>query len=180
MLHFPQLTTGVLAQWPLRRRHSTRAIANETIGGHSVRLADPQASSIEWTLPLRGLSTQEADAIGALFAACEGRSGSFVFLDPLGNLLRFSQDFANSVWVTGPLLTVTPGIGDPNGGTAAVQLINLSGATQKIEQTITAHGGYTYCISAWVRSASSGSVALRRTSGAASQATSFATGTTWK
>src|SRR5438128_7549144 len=112
MPFFPQLRSGSCAQYPIIKRLSTRTIVNDILDGSAVRFADAGSGAVQWDLHLSALAAEEWTAIQALFLACEGRLGSFVFLDPTGNLLLWSEDLSSSLWSKDPLLRVTAGIDD--------------------------------------------------------------------
>jgi hypothetical protein len=179
MPHFPQLTTGVVGQYPLRRTRTTRTIKSSLADGRSVTLAEPQASTIQWDLNFEAMSEAEATSLQAHFDASQGRGGEFVFLDPAGNLLRWSEEFTDAVWIADPLLSIAAGIADPLAGTSAFTLTNVSGVEQRLTQTIDGNGGYFYCFSAWVRTSLPGTVTLQRSAGGTSQEELFRASGTW-
>lgn len=152
MLVYPQLGTGALSQFPVRKQHRARTVTNQAADGSSIKLADPNGEITQWQLPYTDLSDGELSALEDFFAAAEGTLNSFTFLDPIGNLLAWSGKLDNSVWAPGPLLAAAGGIGDPFGGTQAWRLTNSGAAAQNITQTLAAPGGYLYCLSAYVRS----------------------------
>jgi hypothetical protein len=156
MLCFPQLSTGSAAQYPIVRRRRTRSIVNETPGGGRVTFPDSAAESLEWELALSGLTTQEWTAIEDLFEACGGRGSDFLFLDPLDNLLGWSEDLEAAAWAAGPMLERTAGRPDPLGATRATRLVNTGQAPQRLTQTLSAPGGFQYCLSVRIRSAGPG------------------------
>ena len=90
MLYFPQLATGATAQFPLERRVMRRTIVNRMLDGSVVKLDDPKAAGISWALKYQVLTDSERAAIESLFCATQGRLQGFTFLDPAGNLLRWS------------------------------------------------------------------------------------------
>jgi hypothetical protein len=148
MLYYPQLSTGAVAQYPLRRSALTRSIINLLPDGSAVKLADPDARAERWELRYSGLSDSERTAVEEFFLTAEGPLRSFVFLDPEGNLLRWSEEPSQPVWRNDGLIAVTaadaPGV---------LQVTNASQITQGLEQIITAPGWYHYCFAAEVRAA---------------------------
>jgi hypothetical protein len=128
-------------------------VINQAADGSSVRLSDPAGESTEWRLEYAGLSDSEAAAIEAFFTAAEGSLNGFTFVDPAGNLLAWSGALDNGVWQRDPLLTVTA-------ITGGWTLTNTGAAPQMVAQTINAPGEYTYCLSAYVRSATPATVEL--------------------
>jgi hypothetical protein len=175
MLVYPQLTTGALCQYPLRKTRRARTVSNRAADGSAIKLADPYAEITQWRLDYSELSDTEAAALRDFFAAAEGSLNEFTFLDPAGNLLAWSEQLDNAVWQKDPLLTIVSGVADPHGGTKAWQLSNGGGAEQGLTQTLAAPGDYRYCLSAYVRSASATSAKLV----IATQNSQQAVGTTW-
>src|SRR5260370_3026181 len=98
MLYFPQLSTGAVAQYPIQKRRLLRTVVNETLGGATVKLADPNASAVEWTLDFQTLSDNERDSLAQLFGAVEGQLSDFTFLDPTDNLLCWREKLDEAVW----------------------------------------------------------------------------------
>lgn len=180
MHYFPQLITGSLAQYPLRRLHRQRAVVNESPGGERFTAYDGFASELEWDLAYRGLSSEEASNLRSLFEACEGRRGEFVFADPCGNLLARSEQFDQSPWQSDPLLTWTDGIDDPFGGPAAMRVQNLTGLPQSFRQTIALPAGHETCFSVWAKGLSADEVLVRRTSGPESVTAAIPIGGDWR
>jgi hypothetical protein len=162
-LIFPQLVTGSIAQFPIRKHVIQRTIVNRAVGEQLIKMADPEGGIIGWKLQYSGLSDAEVRAFETLFEACEGRLHSFSFVDPLGNLLRWSENLDESVWQTS--LLATAGAEDPNDGTAAYTLTNGSQSPQSISQAVESPAGYTYTFSVWIRSRSAEGVRLSITNG---------------
>src|ERR671910_288909 len=98
MLYFPQLATGASAQFPLEWRLIRRTIVNRTADGTLLKLDDPNAAGIAWSLRYQGLTEAERAALEALFHDTEGRLQTFLFLDPRGNLLTWTEDLSKPVW----------------------------------------------------------------------------------
>ena len=153
MLVYPQLGTGALSQFPVRKNHHMRTVLNTALDGSSVKLADPNGEVTEWQLSYSDLSDGEIGALEQFFAAAEGTLNGFTFPDPTANLLAWSGKLDENAWAPGPLLTVSGGIGDPTGGTQAWRLTNTGAGSQSITQTLPAPAGYLYCLSAYVRTA---------------------------
>src|SRR6266478_6493527 len=117
MLYFPQLPSGAIGQFPVKKRLSQRTIVNRVPDGHTVKLADPGAELVQWQLAYQNLADSEIDVLRQFFSACEGRLNGFTFVDPVGNLLAWSGAPSEPVWAASALLQVTGGIDDPNGMT---------------------------------------------------------------
>lgn len=176
MRYFPQLETNTAGQYPLRRRRTERVAPADSLDGRRLSYYDSTAAQIEWTLHYQGLTDSEREAVSALFFACEGRLLPFVLLDPAANLLLWSEDFLQSAWTTGPLLTVSAGAADPWSTARASTITNTGAATAAIAQTVGAPGALQYCLSAWVM----GSGTLRIDSGGVIAEKSFTTGAKWQ
>jgi hypothetical protein len=160
MAAYPQLQSGALSQFPVQKKRRTRTVVNLAADGSTIKLADPAAAVTEWLLTYRDLSDDEAATMRAFFNAAEGTLNGFTFLDPAGNLLAWSEQLNNAAWQTGPLLSLTSEISDPQGGTHAWRLSNSGAAEQTIGQTLSSPGEYHYCLSAFVRAAAATSVQL--------------------
>ena len=176
MANYPQLTTGALSQFPIRKRKYARTVVNRLADGSSIKLADAQGGSTGWQLQYAGLSDAEAGTLQQFFQSCEGSLNSFTFVDPVGNLLAWSEDLTNAVWQPGPLLAVSGAVNDPFGGTNAFQLSNSATAGQALSQTLNAPGAYTYTFSVYVQAAAAATATL--TIGSASL--NVAVGTSWR
>ena len=110
MLYFPQLLTGAVGQFPLKRLISRKTIANLLEDGSRVILHDPGASATQWTITFANLTDDEANELAAFFHATEGRLNTFTLFDPVGNLLAWSEDLTQSIWQKNSMLQLTPGI----------------------------------------------------------------------
>jgi hypothetical protein len=152
MLVYPQLATGALSQFPVQKRRRLRTVANTSLDGRPIKLADPGAELTEWQLAYAGLTDDEVAALQEFFAAAEGTLNSFTFLDPTANLLAWSDKLDNAAWAKEPFLLVTGGTADPAGGTNAWHLTDTGGGAQNISQTLSAPAGYLYCFSVFARS----------------------------
>jgi hypothetical protein len=152
MLYFPQLASGATVQFPLERQLVRRTIINRMPDGSVVKLDDPNGAGISWTLRHQGLSDSEREAIQELFCKTEGRLRPFVFLDPVGNLLSWTDDLAEAVWHKEGALQIASGVADPNGTERAFRIINTAQAEQSITQTVDAPGWFRYCFSVFARS----------------------------
>src|SRR5258708_37507797 len=128
MLYFTQLSTGAVGQYPIQKRRLLRTVVNEALGGATVKLADPNASAVEWTLDFQTLSDNERDSLAQLFGAVEGQLSDFTFLDPTDNLLCWSEKLDEAVWESNPLRQIAVAIADPSGGPAANGGSNTSAA----------------------------------------------------
>jgi hypothetical protein len=161
MLVYPQLGTGALSQFPIRKERRARTVINSTADGRAIKLADPAAVTTTWQLEYAELMDSEAGAIEAFFASAEGTLNGFTFLDPAGNLLAWSGQLDDAVWARGPMLSLASGEADPVGGTLAWRLTNTGAGAQTITQTLASPGDYIYCFSVYARApANTGVTAL--------------------
>src|SRR5260370_25501899 len=93
-----------------------RTVVNALADGSVVRAGDSGARRMRWELRYSGLTVAEWQAIEQLFVATQGQVGSFTFLDPVENLLAWSEDFSKGVWRVDPLLQEEGGGCESRGG----------------------------------------------------------------
>ena len=158
MLVYPQLGTGALSQFPIRKQRHTRTVINLAADGRTIRLADPAGATTTWQLEYAELTDSEAGAIEAFFTTVEGTLNGFTFLDPVGNLLAWSGQLDDAVWVRGPMLSLAGGEADPADGALAWRLANTGAGPQTITQTLASPGDYVYCFSVFARAQANTSV----------------------
>ena len=163
MSFYPQIGSGSIAQFPLQRSRKWRMIVNELEDGEQVVLPDLKAGEIDWKLSYSDLADTEVQNLNSLFTAMQGQFGAFTFIDPLANLLAWSEDFTKPAWQVGLLQTQT-GIADPLGTQRASSVANGTTGTQAVAQTLGISGDYVTCFSLWVRSSSAGTLVLQRDS----------------
>jgi hypothetical protein len=142
-------------------------------------MQDPPDGVIQWQLTYSGLTDSEWTLIEQLFEAVEGRLNTFTFLDPLSNLLIWSEDWTKPVWTPGPMLTVSAGLPGPNGVNNAVELTNTSQAAQRISQTISAASSFQYSFSTYVRSDAVCDVELVASADGEESLNTVSVGTSW-
>lgn len=180
MLYFPQLITGATTQLPCTKRVLQRTVVNQPAGGAPVKLFDPGACAVQWEMQLRGLAQEEWAAVDALFDAVEGRLGAFLFLDPFGNLLTWSESLDAAVWTKDAGVQLSSGAAGPAGTGRATRLTNTGAGDQGIRQTVNVPGSFQYCLSVWARSAAPTRARLFMTSGGDTASQVFKTSTTWR
>ena len=152
---FPQIGAGSVAQFPVTRSRTWRAIANTLESGQRTTLPDAPAGQIQWKLSYQDLTTVEVQRLVDLFATSQGEFGAFSFIDPLANLLGWSGDLAQTAWQVGLLQTVL-------GTEGASSVTNPSPGTQTLLQTLGVPGNYVACFSAYLRSDTPGTATLQR------------------
>jgi hypothetical protein len=160
MLVYPQLQTGALCQFPIRKRHRIRTVINQAADGSCIKLADPAAELTEWQLNYAGLNDDEVDELQQFFTAAEGTLNGFTFLDPTANLLALSDQLDADDWQRDPFVTLTGNVSDPTGGAKAWHLSNTGDAGQQLSQTLQVSAAYLYCLSAYVRSSQATNVRM--------------------
>jgi hypothetical protein len=172
-LTFPQLSSGALAQYPIRKSNTVRTIKNIMADGSMLVAADPGAAQLVWTLSYVDLSISDVDALQAHFEACAGAVRAFTFLDPTDNLLLYSADLTGPSWATPTGITIEAGLPDPMGGSAAFSVTNTASAPQQIVQTVVAPAGYQYCFSVYADSTAGGTCGLSLSSANAQQTNQY-------
>jgi hypothetical protein len=179
MSYFPQLPSGATGQYPIQKRRIGRTISNQLADGHMVKFADAGAEQVAWQLTFQDLTDSEIANLQQFFSACEGQLKGFTFLDPLGNLLAWSETLNQPPWESSTLLRFTTGIDDPNGGSGATRIVNPTGSELGLKQSVNAPGGLVYCLSAYVRSQNSVSISLFRQTPDASDSQPYVAQATW-
>jgi hypothetical protein len=158
---FPQVGAGSVAQFPLSRSRRWRAIVNRMESNEVILLPDTAAGQIGWKLSYQDLTDAEVQKLSGLFTASQGAFGAFTFIDPLANLLGWSENVSQSAWQLG-LLQAGANVADPLGTQRASSLTNPGQATQSLRQSLGVPGDYVACFSAYLRSVVAGSVTLQR------------------
>lgn len=144
---YPQLTSGALAQYPLRKMTVTRTIKNILPDGNMILLPDFGARRIIWQLQYSHLSLTDIQSLQSHFTACKGPLSAFTFIDPTGNMLVSSTDLTAAAWQKSSLLQIQTGMIDPFGGTAAQTITNYGQSAQELAQHLTVPTNYQYCFS---------------------------------
>ncbi len=180
MPYFPQLMTGAHAQFPCTKRVVQRTVVNEESSGGTVKLFDPGACGVEWEMQLSGLALEEWAAIDALFEASEGRLGTFGFLDPFGNLLRWSESLGSTTWSKDSEIQVSDGVADPLGGARANRVVNSASGERSVRQTVSVPASFQYCLSVWARSSVAARVRLLMTAGSETASQTCEIDPTWR
>jgi hypothetical protein len=179
MPYFPQLSSGATGQYPIRKHRIERTIINQLPDGHTVKFADAGAAQVEWQLAFQDLADSEIAGLQQFFTTCEGQLNGFTFLDPLDNLLVWSEALTEPAWEASTLLQLTAGIDDPIGGSSATRVVNPTGSDLSVQQSVSAPGGLVYCFSAYVRSQNGDPISLFRQTADASDNRSYTAEATW-
>lgn len=180
MLYFPQLSTGAVTQFPIRKTRSHRTVLTISEEGYRFAVPDEGGITIRWMLSYHYLSDEESKQLLEFFKAAEGRLQPFTFLDPIGNLLFWSEDPNHSVWQRSSFLQSVMDVSDPIGSSRAFRLTNGGAASLPFEQTVNVPGNVTCCFSVYARGNSGSSITLSRASGSAIHSSSFDLTATWR
>ena len=156
---FPQLSSGAVSQFPYSTNTRYRTLVNRALDGSEIHATDVNFLTQRWELELNQLSDQEWQGILDLHQQVEGRLQTFLFLEPGGNLLSWSEAFDDSVWLMGPGIAVADSQPDPFGGTRAARVTN-SGSQGSLSQVLNVPASFRYAGSIWARTTTSG-VALQ-------------------
>jgi hypothetical protein len=178
-LFFPQLSSGAVAQYPIKKTTVTRSITNLLADGSMILQADAAASKLIWEMSFAELSPADATALQAHFQSCCGPYRAFTFIDPSDNMLTSSVDLTNSVWSKDPQIHIATGAADPTGGTNAFILTNNGSAAQRCSQQLLIPANYQYCFSLYASSAAPSTLNIVRQGSAALASDEAPVGTTW-
>ena len=158
---YPQLVSGAISQFPIVKQRRPRTVVNAAADGSSVKLADRAGATIGWQIGYANLNDAELAALRQFFTEMEGSLITFTFLDPVANLLAWSEDLTNAVWQAAPFLSLSGGVADPLGGSNAWRVGNSGEGAQSLAQTLNAPTSYTYCFSIYAFSSQPTTVQLR-------------------
>jgi hypothetical protein len=178
-LFYPQLSSGALAQYPIRKVRMVRTIKNVLPDGSMVLFPDPDGAQLVWQLAYTELSDVDVQALEAHFAACVGPFHAFTFIDPTDNMLASSSDLTASPWVAPASVHVIGGAADPEGGTGAFTVTNTGQTYQGITQALQVPSGYQYCFSVYAMSANPSAITIVSQGASANNQTGVATGPSW-
>lgn len=178
-LFFPQLSSGSMTQYPIRKTKLVRTIKNILPDGSMVLYADPNAARLVWQLSYVDLSLLDLQAIQAHFNACVGPFHAFTFIDPTENMLVSSADLTAAAWRNSTFMSVISGVTDPEGGTAAFRITNGGQADQEISQTLRVPANFQYCLSLYAMSEEASTIKLIRRGSSVEESSSFSIGSNW-
>ncbi|HEX4772717.1 MAG TPA: hypothetical protein VH351_17925 [Bryobacteraceae bacterium] len=178
-LVFPQLSSGALAQYPIRKTRLARTIKNLLADGNLLLNSDPHGSRLVWELEYMELSSYDLQALQIHFANCVGPFHAFTFIDPTDNMIASSADLTGGVWGAPSSIQLAGARPDPFGGTGAFTLTNNGQAAQGIAQTLAVPASYQYCFSVYVRSAQGAAITLTASGTSANVSETFSTNSNW-
>src|SRR3954451_13100192 len=139
--YYPQLSSsGLLAQYPYSASASYSTVRDDMDTGRRYAFAQygggltnhPTEPLCKWPNNYSSLTQAQADALQAFFDSQAGRFGEFTYLDPGGNLVTQSENFAHADWQK-TALTVGSSTTDPYGGNLAT---TVTGATNGLAAAI--------------------------------------------
>jgi hypothetical protein len=178
-LFFPQLSSGAIAQYPVKKTNVVRSVTNLLPDGSMILQADTPASKLVWEMNYSELEPADAIALQSHFQACRGPYYAFTFIDPTDNMFASSVDLTASVWSKDPQIQITAGASDPIAGTNAFVLTNEGSAVQKLSQQLTVPATYQYCFSLYAMSAQPSTVTVMCRGANATANSELAVSTIW-
>jgi hypothetical protein len=161
MTQFPRLAGMTAVQYPLRRSQSFQRVECELPGGMVIVSSDAPPDRKKWTVQLRLLSDPERTALEDLFKGCRGRLGSFRWLDPASNLLKWSTAVDQVPWEHDAGVTTEGSMADPMGTTEGWRITNAAQTPGGIRQKLSIDPTQAYAGSCWARAATETEVQLR-------------------
>lgn len=178
-LFYPQLVSGAVAQYPIRKVRAARTVKNMLQDGSTILFSDPHGKRLVWELEYTNLSDIDTQALQSFFRTCAGPFHAFTFIDPTDNMLVSSSDLTAAVWLIPGLIHVSAGVTDPNGGNGAFTLTNTGQSNQEITQTLNVPSGYQYCLSVFAASSVESAVTLIRRGSTVQDQSSVPVGPNW-
>lgn len=183
MALFPQLSTGAVVRLPFARTLNFLTRMNSLPDLTEYRYADMATLLARWSVEIGPVTDTEASSLVSFFNTQRGKYGRFTFLDPLENLLQYSEDFTQAAWQkqTPGSFSITAGQSDPLGGTGASSIANSAAATNDLFQDVAYSPESQYFTgSVWLKAASPVAVTLLVTDGGAQSGSVTAlVGTSW-
>lgn len=158
MTNYPIQETGAAAQFPMVRTRRWQTLETRTQGGNVARGLQPEARRVHWQLDYVDLSDAEALALTDLFEQSKGGLKSFMFVDPLANLMGNSEQMGQAPWVASGGVSVTEsGVETP----AMFAVTNSGQGTGTFGQSVALPAGQEFCLSCWARGVAGQTVGLR-------------------
>jgi hypothetical protein len=151
------------AGFPLKRETCFLTRVNRLEGGAEYRLCEQQRRLCRWEFDLRNATLEQLQRLEASFQGVAGRYESFAFLDPLENLLLWSEDFSQTVWekTDAPAFQAGGQLPDPLGGNGAQRWSNTSPSPNALSQWLAVpEAGLQLTGSVWAKAASPVELAL--------------------
>lgn len=149
-MYFPVLHSKAQVQYPVAKYLESGHVEVKSPGGHLWRSAAEGALGRRWLLRFEGLTDAEARALVSLYERCGGGWETFRFADPMSNLLRWSEDVQNPVWVKSSWARITTLAGEA-GEPAEFQIVNTGATPCRVWQEVDVAAGAELCFSCEVR-----------------------------
>jgi hypothetical protein len=146
-------------------------------GRRIARSVGPDAFPSRWDLTYSNLTNAQLTVLRDFYDARKGSYESFAFLDPNGNLVSQSEDFAHSSW-TRTSMSAGLTVADPLSGTSAR---SITGSNWSLQSTVLPDGdgdGLTLCASIYARG--SGVIRIGLWSGGWVGNNEYPLGATWR
>ncbi len=178
-LFFPQLASGALVQYPIKKMRLFRSIKNVLADGTMILLPDSGVNRVLWQLAYQDLSIADTQALQNHYQVCCGPFHAFTFIDPTDNMFASSSDLTNTAWTRSQLVEVQGGQVDPLGGTSAFVVTNNADIDESLTQMLQVPAGYSYSLSMYVLGASLSTVKLFRGGTSEQAVTSASVGPQW-
>ena len=178
-LFYPQLESGAVSQYPIKKTNLVRTVKNVLPDGSMILYRDPNGSHRVWQLAYTDLNSADVEALQVHFASTAGPFRAFTFIDPTENMLVWSSDLTSPPWQCPSLITLQAGLNDPDGGTGGFAATNAGQATVEIIQTLTVPSGYQYCLSLYATSPQPSQLVLTRRGQSSEESTTCPVGPTW-
>ena len=158
MTYYPIQESGAAAQFPLARMRRWQTLETRTPGGYTARGLQPEARRVHWQLEYVDLSDAEVSAFTDLFKQSKGGLKSFVFVDPLANLMLDSERIGEGSWLVSSGMSAAT-----NGGArpAVFRITNSSQGPGTVGQTLALPPGGNYCLSCWIKGVAGQQMGLR-------------------
>jgi hypothetical protein len=178
-LFFPQLASGALAQYPIKKTRLFRSIKNVLADGTMILLPDPGADRVLWQLTYQDLSSTDMEALQNHYQACRGPFHAFTFIDPTDNMFASSSDLTSTAWTRPQSVEVQGGQADPLGGMNAFVVTNNAETDESFTQMLQVPASYSYSLSLYVLSAGLSTLKLFRGGLSEQVVTSISVGPQW-
>lgn len=149
---FPQLISGgVTVQRPYQSAQAALTSYEDQPTGRRFARSWRTNPLNRWTLNYQHLTDSELETLRSFFEDMNGRYGEFIFLDPGGNLVEYSEDFTHPSW-TKYLCTVDAPTEDPFGGSRAWSCTATdSNGVLDVSLAVGLPMGTHLCGSVWIR-----------------------------
>lgn len=133
-LEFPMLDNGLAIQLPIELRISKHIVHNQFRDGSVLTNSESSGTKYSWAWTHSNLSDTEMARFVNFWEQTGRGARAIRFYDPLGNLLRHSEELASAEWQRVGLIDVTEM--DPLDGTRQYLLTNSGDTDAEIAQAV--------------------------------------------